>query len=109
MPSSFRGHKRAWLAVTVYAVLFLVAMIPLALPGAGALSGLWVTVLAMPWTALGVFVSDLIDPSLMDSWPVFLSLPILGGGINAALIFYTVRWLSRSSGTGPDESTGLNG
>jgi hypothetical protein len=82
-------------AVVTYAGLFLVA---LQVSRSGACCGeqtIWASILTLPWSAVGVFVLDAIDPNLTGR---FGSLLLTAGAlVNVIMLYWLVRsWVRRA-------------
>lgn len=71
----------------IYLVLVLVSMIPI-FTGGDALSGIFAVVLTQPWVSL---FDNLFG--LSGNMTSGLILVVIGAIINAAIIYYVLRWL----------------
>ncbi|MCB9149288.1 MAG: hypothetical protein H6641_11065 [Caldilineaceae bacterium] len=72
---------------TIYLVLVLLSMIPI-FTGGDALSGVFAVMLTQPWVSL---FDNLFG--LSGNMATGLILIIIGALINAAIIYYVLRWL----------------
>ncbi|MCB0097152.1 MAG: hypothetical protein KDE50_11540 [Caldilineaceae bacterium] len=72
---------------TIYLVLVLLSMIPI-FTGGDALSGVFAVMLTQPWVSL---FDNLFG--LSGNMATGLILVIIGALINAAIIYYVLRWL----------------
>lgn len=75
------------IVTTIYLVLVLLSIIPI-FTGDDPLSGIFAVVLAQPWVSL--FDRLLGVSGNMD---IGLILIVIGAAINAAIIYYVLRWL----------------
>ncbi|MEZ4707571.1 MAG: hypothetical protein R3A44_10210 [Caldilineaceae bacterium] len=75
------------IVTTIYLVLVLLSIIPI-FTGGDALSGIFAVVLAQPWVSL---LDRLFG--LSGNMTTGLILVIIGAAINAAIIYYVLRWL----------------
>jgi hypothetical protein len=79
--------------VAIYLALVGVATIPVALH-LGKFVGIYLGALTLPWSLIGVLISDAISPSLLDRAIVGLSICAIGAAINSVLLY---RWSTRAN------------
>lgn len=75
------------IVTTIYLVLVLLSIIPI-FTGDDALSGIFAVVLTAPWNSL---LDRLLG--LSSNLSTGLLLVIVGAAINAAILYYLLRWL----------------
>ena len=81
-----KGKRRIpTIVATIYLVLVLLAIIPI-FTGNGPLSGIFAVVLIMPWSTL---LGNLVPGELVFGLLIFG----VGAAINAAIIYFGLRWL----------------
>jgi hypothetical protein len=73
------------IVVAIYLILVVLSVIPI-FTGDGPLSGIFAVVLAAPWTNL---LGSLLPGNLVTG----LLVVALGAAINAAIIYFVLRWL----------------
>ncbi|OGQ76803.1 MAG: hypothetical protein A3G94_01655 [Deltaproteobacteria bacterium RIFCSPLOWO2_12_FULL_60_16] len=73
-----------WLGVS-YAALVGAALVFALQPGGEGLRGVWAVLLALPWSALSVFLFDAINPRFTDQFGPVAAL--VGGLLNAYLVY----------------------
>jgi len=78
----------------IYVALVVLSIVPVFI-GGDALSGVFGVVLALPWTVLLTRVVDAINPSAFDGITAGLVMIVIGGTINAAIIYFVSRWIVR--------------
>lgn len=83
------SNKLPSIVTTIYLVLVLLSIIPI-FTGDDALSGIFAVVLTQPWVSL---LDRLFN--LSDNLTTGLVLILIGAAINAAIIYYVLRWLIR--------------
>jgi hypothetical protein len=93
-------------AATTYLLLVLVAIVPVFLPGAGALAGVGAVVLTLPWSPPAESLVKTLSPALLEHQLGF-ALTVLASAIpNAVLLYLAVagaraRAERSSRGLGP--------
>jgi len=80
-------RKTPIIVVAIYLILVLVAIIPI-FTGDDPLSGILAIVLTVPWSSI---LSNLLPGS--GSVPVGLLVVAVGAAINAAILYFGLRWL----------------
>ncbi len=87
-------HRRwpMWLGMA-YAVLVGCALGVALLPTGDGSGGIFSTLLALPWTILGVFLLDTINPLLLDRYGPIVALA--GGLLNAWLVYVIASKLQK--------------
>lgn len=53
--------------------------------------GIYAVILTLPWSALGVSISDTIDPKLLDDMRIGLWIIFIGAILNSIILFIVVR------------------
>lgn len=86
-------HKLPHILTSLYAALLVLAMIPI-FTGDDPLSGIFAVLLTAPWT---MFFTRLIAPS-EGAIATGMAIVVIGGLINAALIFLISRFFVRKFG-----------
>jgi hypothetical protein len=81
------GRQRAIKFVGIY--LFLVA-IAAYLATLGVIAGIYPVALTLPWSAIGLAISDAIDPKLLDNPPVGIGIGAMGVIVNSVILFLAV-------------------
>lgn len=81
------AYRLPSLVTILYLVLVLLSIIPI-FTGNDALSGIFAVLLTQPWTSL---LDRLFG--LADNMVTGLILVLIGAAINAAIIYYGLRWL----------------
>ncbi len=76
-----------------YAVLVGCALVLALLPNGDGTGGIFSALLALPWTLLGVFLLDAINPLLLDTFGPVLA--VAGGLLNAWLVYVIARKLQK--------------
>lgn len=81
------SHRLPSIVTAIYLILVLLSIIPI-FTGADALSGIFAVLLTQPWVSL-------LDRLLGTSGNLTsgLILIVIGAVINAAIIYYVLRWL----------------
>ena len=80
--------RRAIKVVVVYLLLVAVAAYVATL---GAVAGIYLMALTLPWTAILVPISDAIDPKLLDDPRVGIGIASVGVILNSAILFRLAR------------------
>ncbi|MCB9077835.1 MAG: hypothetical protein H6631_09605 [Anaerolineaceae bacterium] len=91
MTSANAINKIPLIVVIVYLVLVMLSIIPI-FTGDDALSGIFAIILTAPWSAL---LGNLLPGAMFDNPAAGLLLLLIGAAINAAVLYFVVRWLVR--------------
>lgn len=86
-------QKLPHILTSLYVALLVLAVIPI-FTGHDALSGIFAVLLTAPWT---MFLARLIEPS-EGTIATGIAIVVIGGMINAALIFLFARFFVRKFG-----------
>jgi hypothetical protein len=91
------SRSASWVAIylALVAVAFYVSTL-------GKFAGIYLVVLTYPWSVLGVVISDVIDPKLLDDVRVGYAITATGAVLNSLILFRFFR--GRRSG-GPAVTT----
>jgi hypothetical protein len=75
----------------VYAFLGALSLVPV-FTGEGALSGIFLVLLGLPWTPLLSRVLEAVAPALSGGLVAGVALGVIGIGVNAAIVYFVSRW-----------------
>ena len=88
------GTLRATMWVAIYLAMVAVALYISTL---GKFGGIYVVVLTLPWSGIGVVISDAIDPKLLDDQRIGYGIALAGAALNSAILFRLIRGRSISA------------
>jgi hypothetical protein len=63
--------------------------------GGDSLGGVFAVILGLPWTALISNVVDGLAPAAAGGMSAGVLIALIGGAINAAIIYFVTRWIVR--------------
>jgi len=66
--------------------------------------GIYAVALTMPWSGLGVLISDAVDPKLLDTGYIGMGILAVGAAMNSIILFRLVRG-RRAKGVGVSDTT----
>ncbi len=96
------------MVVTLYCIAVIFAYLPTLFPPHGALDGLGVVLLTLPWISLVIDVLDALDPEIIGH-PLWGNLAVLiCAGINASILYFATYWAVRFLGN-RNKETGPSG
>jgi hypothetical protein len=96
-------REPGWVArrvLTGWVALTLVAFSLPFLPGSDGLAGIYVLMLALPWSLAVSALIDSIDPELSDG-PLGMGSILVEALFNGVLLFLFVRWIERRRASRP--------
>jgi hypothetical protein len=76
----------------VYAALGVLSFVPV-ITGEGALSGIFVALLGLPWTQLLSRALDAVAPALSRGPAAGVVLGVIGIAVNTAIVFFLSQWV----------------